>query len=180
MNWKDRTSCVLFGDAAGASVLSATEGENRILGTKLRSDGALGELLSIDHGGTRVPPYSSEYRHEKHKIQMQGKEIYKHAVRNMIDVAKELLAQNEMTTKDVDFFIFHQANMRIIESCMKTLGVTEDRTWLNVSKYGNTSSATMPVCLEEAIAAKKIGPGSLVLLSTFGGGLTWGAALIRL
>jgi len=98
----------------------------------------------------------------------------------MVESSQALLKENKLTTKDVDFFIFHQANMRIIDMCMKTLAIDPSKTWINVSKYGNTSAATLPVCLDEAWAAGKVKPGDLILMATFGGGLTWGSTLIRL
>jgi 3-oxoacyl-[acyl-carrier-protein] synthase-3 len=181
MDWNDRSTCVLFGDGAGAVVLQRTEDtQHAVLSTRLYSDGRCGELLAIPHGYSKVPPYSAEYRHDMHKIKMQGSEIFKCAVRNMIDASNAVLNDKGMTAKDVDFFIFHQANIRIIDMCMKTLGVPREKTWLNVEKYGNTSAATLPVCLDEAWKAGAVKPGDLVLMATFGGGLTWAASLIRL
>lgn len=181
MNWRDRGTCVLFGDGAGAAVLSRSEDEkHRLLTTKIFSDGNYGDLLSIPHGYSKVPPFSAEYRHDMHKVKMSGGEIFKFAVRNMIDASHQVLAENNLTTADVDFFVFHQANIRIIDMCIKTLGVDPKKTWLNVAKYGNTSAATLPVCLDEAWAAGALKPGDTVLMATFGGGLTWGASLFRL
>lgn len=180
-NWKDRSTCVLFGDGAGAAVLQRTESEDHaILASRLYSDGDYYSFLNIPHGYGKVPPWAPEYRLDMHKIQMAGSEVFKIATRNMTDSAKTLLAERSMTTNDVDFFIFHQANMRIIDYCLKALGIEKSRTWINVQKYGNTSSATLPVCLHEAIEAGAIKPGNLVLMSTFGGGLTWGSTLVRL
>lgn len=180
-NWRDRGTCVLFGDGCGATVLSRTEDEHhRVIATKLYSDGAYGDLLKIPHGYSKVPPHSAEFRHDQNKVQMAGGDIFKFAVRNMVDASQEILAENKLTTKDVDFFIFHQANQRIIDMCLKTLSIDPKKTWLNVAKYGNTSAATLPVCLEEAWAAGAVKPGDLILMATFGGGLTWGSSLIRL
>jgi 3-oxoacyl-[acyl-carrier-protein] synthase III len=181
MNWRDRGTCVLFGDGAGAMVLQRTEDPTHsVIATELHSDGRYGDILKISHGYSKVPPHSAEYRHDMHKVQMQGSEIFKMAVRSMVESSQALLDSQNLKPADVDYFIFHQANMRIIDMCMKTLGVPESKTWLNVSKYGNTSAATLPTALDEAIRAKAVGPGQLVLLATFGGGVTWGSALIRL
>ncbi len=180
-DYRDRSTCVLFGDGVGAAVLTRSEDDqHRIVATKLYSDGTYGDLLCIPHGYTKVPTYSAEYREDMHKIKMQGGEVFKLATRNMVEASKEILRENKLTTADVDFFIFHQANMRIIDLCMRTLNIPVEKTWLNVAKYGNTSAATLPVCLEEAWKAGKVKPGDLILMATFGGGLTWASSLVRL
>ncbi len=180
MDWTDRSTCVLFGDGAGAAVLERTESEHRVISTKIYSDGTYGDLLCVPHGYSRVPPHSPEFSLKMNKIKMKGAEVFKVAVRNMAEASQEILRENKMTSKDVDFFIFHQANMRIIDMCAKTLGVKPSQTWNNVEKYGNTSAATLPVCLDEAWQAGAVKPGDVILMATFGGGLTWGSALIRL
>ncbi len=180
INWRDRNTCVLFGDGAGAVVLKRTETEHRILATQLHSDGSYGHLLNIPHGYAKVPPDSAEYRHDMHKIHMNGKEVFKLAVRNMVEAAQAALDEVHLTTDDVDFFIFHQANLRILEMCARILGIDETKMWVNLDKYGNTSAATLPVCLDEAWRAKKVKEGDIILVATFGGGLTWGAGVIRL
>lgn len=180
-NWKDRGTCILFGDGAGAAVLTrCDDGKHGVLCTRIYSDGTKGQFLSINHGYAKVPTYSAEYREDEHKIKMQGQEIFKLAVRGMLDSSKQVVEEAGFEMKDVDFFLFHQANLRIIEMCMKQLGVDASKTWLNVDKYGNTSAATLPVCLDEAWKAGKVKEGDLVLMTTFGGGTTWGASLIRL
>lgn len=181
VNWRDRTTCVLFGDGAGAAVLKATDDLNDgVLLVNLHSDGSYGKLLEIPHGYSRVPPGSAEYRADHHAIIMQGGEVFKIAVRSMVESARLTLEMQKTRIEDVDFFVFHQANIRIIDMCLKTLGISRDKTWINVQKYGNTSAATLPVCLEEALEAGKLKPGQLVLMATFGGGLTWGSALVRI
>jgi len=161
-------------------VLTRTEDEHRVIATKLYSDGNYGSLLCIEHGYGKVPTWSAEYREEKHKVKMLGAEIFKLAVRNMTEAATSILWENGYTASDVDFFFFHQANIRIIDYCAKALGVEKSKTWINVDKYGNTSSATLPVCLDEAWRANAVKSGDLVLMATFGGGLTWASSLIRL
>ncbi len=181
VNWRDRTTCVLFGDGAGAAILQRTEDpSHRIIGTKLHSDGRFGHVLNIPHGFSKVPPHSAEYRNDQHKIHMVGSEVFKLAVRSMIECSQSLIAEHGYTVEQVDHFIFHQANMRIIDHCLKSLGVPATKASINVQKYGNTSAATLPICLDEAMRAGTVKPGSLVLLSTFGGGTTWGSALIRI
>lgn len=180
VNWRDRGTCVLFGDGAGAFVLGPSETETGIVDIITRSDGRFGKDLCIPHGYCKVPPHSREYRLDMHKVKMNGGEIFKMAVRQMVDTSIELLDRNHLKKSDVDFFIFHQANMRIIEMCCKSLDVPKEKTWINIHKYGNTSAATLPVCLNEAMNAGAVKPGQLVLMSTFGGGTTWGSALIRL
>ena len=181
INWQDRSTCVLFGDGAGAVVLKrSTDPTHRILSTRLYSDGRYGKLLQVPHGYGKVPPWTAEYRHDMHKIQMEGREVFKVAVRAMVEASHNICKENDVTPKDVDFFFFHQANMRIIEMCARVLGVEKHKTWLNVNKYGNTSAATLPVCLDEAWRSHVVRPGDLILMTTFGGGLTWATSLFRL
>ena len=181
INWQDRGTCVLFGDGAGAAIITRTEDpKHSILGTKLYSDGTKGDILKIPHGGAKVPHYLPEYQHSQQTIHMQGSEVFKLAVRNMIDSSQELLKEHGLTAQDVDFFLFHQANMRILEMCMKTLGVPREKTWINLDKYGNTSAATLPVCLDEALRSGAIKSGNKVLLTVFGGGATWASGLIQI
>ncbi|MBI1861102.1 MAG: ketoacyl-ACP synthase III [Deltaproteobacteria bacterium] len=181
MNWQDRSTCVLFGDGAGGVVLQRTTSErSRVIATKLFSDGRLGEILSIPHGYGKVPPHVPEYRNDHHKVQMRGNELFKVAVRNMVDAASQVLWENQLKTTDVDFFIFHQANLRIIDMCAKSLDVPREKMWLNLQKYGNTSAATLPSCLDEAWRSGRVKKGDLILMVTFGGGLTWATTLVRL
>ena len=181
LDWNDRGTCVLFGDGAGAVVVQRTDSlEHAILSTKLHSDGRHAKLLHIEHGYGKVPPYAAEYRHQDRSIKMHGAEVFKLATRNMVDSATATLKEHGYTVKDVDFAIFHQANIRIIDHCLKTLDLPYEKTWINVDKYGNTSAATLPTALHEAWRAGKVKSGDLVLMATFGGGLTWGSTLIRL
>jgi 3-oxoacyl-[acyl-carrier-protein] synthase-3 len=181
VNWQDRSTCVLFGDGAGAAILQRTETpEHSVLATKVYSDGRYGSILQIPHGYSKIPPHSAEYRSDMHKIKMVGSDIFKMAVRNMVECSQEILKEQGFTVADVDHFIFHQANIRIIDMCLKTLGIPAEMASINVQKYGNTSAATLPVCLDEALRSGVVKKGNLVLLTTFGGGITWGSALIRI
>jgi 3-oxoacyl-[acyl-carrier-protein] synthase-3 len=179
LNWRDRGTAVIFGDGAGAFLLgpSPTPG---IIDMIVRSDGRFGEQLCLPHGCAKTPPHSPEYRMDMTKIKMNGSEIFKLAVRAMVDTSLELLERNNLKAADVDYFLFHQANTRIIDMCSKALNVPANKTWINIHKYGNTSAATLPVCLDEALAAGAIKKGDLVLMTTFGGGTTWGSALVRM
>ncbi len=183
IDWQDRSTCVLFGDAAGATVLQRTEATpegSGIIGINLGTDGRAQDLLCIPHGYCKVPPWSAEYSAKQHKIKMQGSEVFKLATRTMVKSATELLEQHETKLEEIDYFFFHQANIRIIDHCARALGVAREKMWINVDRYGNTSAATLPIALEEAWKSGAVKPGNLMLFATFGGGLTWGSALIRL
>ncbi|MBI4402946.1 MAG: ketoacyl-ACP synthase III [Deltaproteobacteria bacterium] len=181
VDWRDRSTAVLFGDAAGAVVFERTEDpDHRVIDTRIFSDGRLGELLCIPHGFGKVPPYRPEYQLHMHKIKMRGNEVFKVAVRNMVDASKKIMQAHKISKDDIDLFIFHQANLRIIDSCAESLNIDKRKLWLNVQKYGNTSAATLPVSLDEAWRSGTVKQGDLILMATFGGGLTWASALIRL
>jgi 3-oxoacyl-[acyl-carrier-protein] synthase-3 len=178
VDWSDRTTCVLFGDGAGAAVLTGNKGRRGILSTHLRSDGRLWHLLYIKGGGCLHPPGSPALDGVNY-IKMKGSEVFKHAVRSMEEVAREALAANKLTGADLDLFIPHQANIRIIEAIAARLGVPMEKVFVNIERYGNTSAATIPIALDEALRGGRIKKNDLVLLDAFGGGFTWGATLIR-
>lgn len=182
-NYKDRNTCVLFGDGAGAAVVTAGEkGEEKrgILSTFLSGDGQYRELLHIPLGGS-VEPLTPETADDAGRfIHMDGREVFKLAVREMGDAAVKVLAEAGYESKDIDMIIPHQANSRIIEALSKRLNVPTERIYKNIEYYGNTSSASVPIALDEARKAGKVGENSLVLSVAFGGGLVWGAALYRL
>lgn len=166
VDWEDRSTCVLFGDAAGALLISATEEEGRgILASTLRADGRQGEILSL--GG------ASKY------LKMDGAAVFKLAVLELSAVTKHTLMKMNYSVSDLDFFVPHQANVRIIEAVGERLGLSPEKTIVNVDRYGNTSSASIPLALFEAVEQEKIKPGMLVALSAFGGGITWGCNLLR-
>ncbi|MEE8621853.1 MAG: beta-ketoacyl-ACP synthase III [Syntrophobacteria bacterium] len=179
-DWQDRNTCVLFGDAAGAVVLSGTnDGTRGILSTHLHSDGRLWKLLHIPGGGVVYPASAEMVEKRDYCIRMQGNEVYKYAVRLMADVAQEALTANELGPDDVDLFIPHQANIRIMKKVAERLKIPLDRVYVNIERYGNTSSATVPVALDEANRSGRLKPGDLVLLDAFGGGFSWGAVIMR-
>jgi 3-oxoacyl-[acyl-carrier-protein] synthase-3 len=175
LDWEDRTTCVLFGDGAGAVVLEARLSEGPggpgVLATRLRSDGRHEDKLYVDGG----PSSTGTVGH----LRMQGREVFRFAVGAITDVVDEVLREAGVTAADVDWFVPHQANRRIIEASAKKLGIPIERTVVTVERHGNTSAASIPLALAEAGRAGMIGPGDLVLLEAMGGGFTWGAALLR-
>ena len=178
-DWTDRNTCILFGDGAGAAVVSASEGANGILSTHLRSDGALWELIAVPGGGSRLPPCEKVVAEKLNCIKMKGNETFKVAVRTLEDIARETLAANKMTVADVDLYVPHQANVRILTAVADRLGLPLDKVVLNLDRYGNTSAASIPIALDEAVRQGRIKDGSLIMLGAFGAGLTWASALIR-
>lgn len=179
-DWQDRNTCVLFGDAAGVVLLGgAQESDRGILSTHLRSDGRLWELLHIPGGGCVYPPSAEMAEKRDYCIRMQGNEVFKHAVRSLAGVAREAMEENQLKPDDIDLFIPHQANMRIMKKVAESLEIPIDRVFVNIDRYGNTSSASIPVALDEANRSGRLKRGDLVLLDAFGGGFTWGAVMIR-
>lgn len=179
MDWQDRNTCVLFGDGAGAVVLEAREGEQGILSTHLHSDGSYWELLYQAGFGSRNPASEAGIHDRLSFLKMQGNEVFKVAVRMLSEVALEALEANQMAVGDVKLFIPHQANRRILEATAKRVGFAENQVYINVDRYGNTSGATIPVALDEANRAGLVAPGDILLFDAFGGGFTWGAAVVR-
>jgi len=178
-DWTDRNTCVLFGDGAGAAVVSATEGPQGILSTHLRSDGALWELIAVPGGGSRLPPSEKVVAEKLNCIKMKGNETFKVAVRTLEEIARETLAANNVTVADLDLYVPHQANVRILKAVTDRLGLPLEKVMLNLDRYGNTSAASIPIALDEAVRQGRIREGSLVMLGAFGAGLTWASALIR-
>lgn len=178
-DWQDRSTCVLFGDGAGAAVLKRSKHHKGILSTYVRSDGTLGDLLCRPSGGA-VRPFSTDVLTDRSSfIRMNGREVFKHAVRSMSDAAARALDGAKLTGKDIDLMIPHQANVRIIEATAKHANVPMDKVYVNVDRYGNTSAASIPIALDEALETGRIGDGSIVLLVAFGAGFTWGATVVR-
>lgn len=178
-DWKDRNSCVLFGDGSGAVVLEAQSGDRGILSTHIHSDGSYWELLHQPACGSRNPADSRILEERLPFIKMQGNEVFKLAVRAMEDAANEALAANGMVKSDIDLFISHQANLRIIDAIGKRLKLSEEQVYVNLERFGNTSAASIPIALDEANRMGRVKEGDIVLLDSFGGGLTWASALMR-
>ncbi len=179
-NWEDRGTCVLFGDAAGAVVLVPSEDESGILATYTKANGELAELLWAPGCGTLRPLSPESLANKDHVIHMNGRRVYTHAVRCMADACQQSLDLAGITPDQVDLLIPHQANIRIIEATCERFGIPQEKCAINIEKYGNTSSASIPLALDEAIREGRVGAGSLVLYTVFGGGFTWASGLIRL
>ncbi len=179
VNWEDRNTCILFGDAAGAVIVEAGEGDRGILSTHLHADGTQLELLYQPGFGTKHMPSVEAIKEKNYFLQMQGNEVFKVAVRSMSEVANIALQANGMTAEDVDLFIPHQANIRILNATAKKIGLKEEQVYINVNRFGNTSGATIPLALDEANRAGRLKEGDVVLLDAFGGGFTWAATLLR-
>lgn len=179
VNWKDRSTCILFGDGAGAVVLTGTREDRGIISTHLHADGSLWELLTIRGLGTReeVTPAQLEAGHQF--IEMNGREVFKHAVRALESVTMEALQSAGWKGDELDLFVPHQANMRIIEHLRERLGLSREKVFINMDKYGNTSAASIPIALDEANRLDILKPGAKVLMAAFGGGFTWGSCAMK-
>lgn len=179
IDWKDRNTCVLFGDGAGAAVLQAEKGDRGILGTHLHSDGRLWSLIQVPGGGSRIPPSASMLAEGRQYIRMKGNETFKVAVRTLEEAVYEILKAHGVEPEELALLVPHQANIRIIRAVAQRLGLSMDKVVLNMDRYGNTSAASVPIALDEAVRAGRLHSGDLVLLEAFGAGLTWGSALLR-
>jgi 3-oxoacyl-[acyl-carrier-protein] synthase-3 len=175
INWHDRSTCVLFGDGAGAVVLERVSGGG-FVGFELGSDGEGGKELSVPAGGSRNPVTAETVAQELHFLRMNGREVYKFATRVLVSSAEKLLEECGLTVDDVDLYIPHQANKRIIDHAARNLGIQQDKIFINLQKYGNTSSASIPLCLAEAVGDGRLREGTRVLMTGMGAGLTWGSA----
>jgi len=180
-NWKDRNTCVLFGDGAGATIVSRAGASDisRIIDSKIDADGSQGEYLIQQAGGSRMPASHESVDKNLHTVYMEGNRIFKNAIKCMFASSDELLRRNNLSVSDVDWIIPHQANLRIIEGLADKMKVPMNKVIVNIEKYGNTSSATIPLATDEAIRNKKIRRGDIILLTSFGAGLTWGSILAR-
>jgi len=179
INWKDRNTCVLFGDGAGAVVLQASDQPGGVLSTLLRADGSGSELLIIPAGGSRHPITPQALEQNLHTIHMNGREVFRFASRVMERATREVLHKAGWTPEQVDLFVPHQANRRIIEMAAKSLGVSLDKFYCNIAHYGNTSAASIPIALAEAAASGRLRPKDRVVVVGFGAGLTWAAAALE-
>jgi len=180
VDWTDRSTCVLFGDGAGAVVLRATRGDHGILGTAMKSNGEFGNFICMPGGGSSRPANDPTSIDERLPfIKMMGHETFKIAVRAMADVSVEVLQEQGFTHDDIQLLIPHQANERIIDAVGKQLKIDPAKVFKNIDRYGNTSAASIPIALDECVREGRIETGDLVLMTAFGAGLTWGAALVR-
>ena len=178
-DYQDRGTCVLLGDGSGAVVLVREEGEKGILSTHLHSDGSYGNLLYQPGGGSAVIPTYESIDNRLHFLKMDGNKLFKIAVKSLEDAVLETLAYNNIDDSELDLLIPHQANLRIIQAIAKRLNMPEEKVFVNIQKYGNTSSASIPIALDEANRGGVIKDDNLLLFNAFGAGLTWGAALVR-
>lgn len=179
VNWKDRNTCVLFGDAAGAVILEESNDDSGMLSSYWNADGNLGDLLYIPGGGTRIPASAQSVAQDLHCIQMKGNEVFKHAVKRMGEAALESLERAGLKKEDIDFLIPHQANKRIIEATGERLRVPPESVFSNIHKYGNVSVASIPICLHELSQEGKLKKGDIILMDAFGAGFTWAAVVYR-
>ncbi len=178
-NWQDRSTCVLFGDAAGAVVLEESHDDSGILSYYWKADGSLAELLYLPAGGTRLPASAETVANGLHYISMKGNEVFKHAVRRMGEAAVEALRLAGLKKEDVTHFIPHQANIRIIEATGDRLKLPAEKVYANIDRYGNVSVASIPICLEELRQQQKLKKGDILLMDAFGAGFTWAAVVYR-
>ncbi|WP_371375768.1 beta-ketoacyl-ACP synthase III [Sporomusa aerivorans] len=178
-DWNDRNTAILFGDGAGAVVLGETEPGYGILGTNLGAEGAGGDLLKVPAGGSRQPITEELINNKLHYIHMDGNEVFKFAIKVMGETVNKALAEAKLAASDVTCLVPHQANLRIIQSAAKRLGLPMEKVIVNVDKYGNTSAASIPIALDEGIKSNRIKNGDVIALVGFGGGLTWGSCVLR-
>ncbi|WP_454064361.1 beta-ketoacyl-ACP synthase III [Candidatus Nitrospira salsa] len=178
-DWTDRNTCVLFGDGAGAVVVGKSEGEDGILSIHLHGDGDHAELIQVPGGGSRIPASEDTLNAKLQFVKMKGNETFKVAVKTMEDSVNEVLTFNHVSTDDVDVFVPHQANIRILKAVAQRLKFPLEKTVVNLDRFGNTSAASIPLALDEAVLAGRVRQGNLVLLAAFGAGLTWASGLIR-
>jgi len=180
VDWSDRNTCILFGDAAGAMIIGPADDPTRgLLSAHLYSDGREASILSIPGGGSKFPASEEVLAKKMHKIAMNGREIYKFAVRVLPEAIRAALEANGLTVADIDHIVPHQANARIVEKVLEKLGIPLDKCWLNLDRYGNTSSASLPISLDEANRAGRLKQGDLIAMMAIGAGMTWGSALMR-
>jgi 3-oxoacyl-[acyl-carrier-protein] synthase-3 len=179
VDYSDRGTCVIFGDGAGAAVLGPVAEDKGILATKIMSDGRYEEQLYARGGGTKLGFSHQMIDEGQHFFRMKGNEIFKVAVRSMADISTEMLEKAGLAVDDVDLVIPHQANQRITDAVASRLGVPEEKVYSNIAQHGNTSSASIPIALHECIESGRVKDGSVVLLTAFGGGITWGATVVR-
>ncbi|TNF47279.1 ketoacyl-ACP synthase III, partial [bacterium] len=180
VDWEDKTTCVLFGDGSGAALLVPSEDEEKgIMSTHLHNDGRMWDMLMAPAGGSRMPIDEQAIAKKLNTVKMRGHEVFKVAVTKLSEVVDEVLKVNDLREEEIDFLVPHQANLRIIQATARKLKLPMEKVVVTVDRHGNTSAASVPLALDEAVRSGRIKPGDRVLLEAFGGGLTWGAALVR-
>jgi len=179
LDWRDRTTCVIFADGAGASLMSRGELPRGVLASTLHTDGAMADYITLEGGGVKYPPSHETVERGLHYIKMRGNETFKIAVRSLEEVCREVLELAGLRPKDVTWFIPHQANRRIIDAVGERLGIPPDRCYVNIDRYGNTSAASIPIALDEAVRSGRVRSNDLLLMAAFGAGLTWAASVVR-
>ena len=178
VDWEDRSTCVLFGDGAGAVLVQPTD-NGSIFSFDLGNDGSGAPYLNVPAGGSRQPASYETVRRHEHTMHMTGSEVFKFATRSVVGSCEKVLGDAELTVEDVDLFVPHQANVRIIETAARRLGFTEAQVFVNLDRYGNTSCASIPICLHEASQSGRLKKGDMLLMAGFGAGLTWGSCLSK-
>jgi 3-oxoacyl-[acyl-carrier-protein] synthase-3 len=179
LDWSDRTTCVIFADGAGAAVMSEGMLPRGVLASAMHSDGSMSDFIAMEGGGSKHPASAETLAKGMHFITMRGNETFKIAVRSIEDVSREVLTSAGLTPADVDWFIPHQANQRIIDAVGERLGIPAERCYVNIDRYGNTSAASIPIALDEAVRSGKVKRGDVILMAAFGAGLTWAASAVR-
>jgi 3-oxoacyl-[acyl-carrier-protein] synthase III len=179
IDWEDRTTCVLFGDGAGAAIIAPSTDGSGIMSTHIHSDGSLWDFIQVPAGGSRMPCSKDSLAKRQHYINMKGNETFKVAVKTLESIAVETLEKNNLKASQLALLIPHQANLRIIQATAKRLGLPMEKVMINIEKYGNTSAASIPIALDEALNTGRVRSGDYILLEAFGAGLTWGSALIK-
>ena len=179
LNWNDRATCVLFGDGAGAMVLKSSDSKGGVLSSLTRSDGSGGDLLTIPAGGSHMPATVETVQQGLHFVQMNGREVFRFATRVIDKATREVVEKAGLKLDDIDLFIPHQANLRIIQAAARSLALKEDRIFVNLDRYGNTSSASIPIAICEAVEKGRIKPGNQIVMVGFGAGLTWAAVTVQ-
>jgi 3-oxoacyl-[acyl-carrier-protein] synthase-3 len=178
-DWEDRTTCILFGDGAGAVIVEPTIEDRGILSMSVNSDGSMWDLLHLPAGGSKIPASRESVDNKLHFIKMRGNETFKFAVRALEDLVIRILEENKLDPSQLSLLIPHQANLRIIQATADRLGLPMEKVLINIDKYGNTSAASIPIALDEALTTGRVKEGDYILLEAFGGGLTWASALLK-
>ena len=179
IDYKDRNTCVIFGDGGGGVLIEQTDDDYGIIDSILKTDGSGNQFLTVPAGGSRKPASETTVKQRLHYVYQDGKTVFKYAVNRMSEVSKEIIEKNKLSSHDIKLFIPHQANQRIIDATARKCGLDLDQVFVNIDKYGNTTAGTIPIAIDEANKMNLLESGELLLLAAFGGGFTWGSMLIR-